>query len=96
MLKAYVRSDKEIIDEIRGHLMKEVLWVDPRLVTIECVDGNVALSGQMETKSDASLLIELTKRLDGVTSVNDLLTWAIDNTKLEMMSPPVGYARSNW
>ncbi len=96
ILKAYVRSDKEIIDEIRGHLMKDVLWIDPRRAAIECVGGNVDISGHMETKSDAGLLIELTKRLDGVISVKDHLTWEIDNTKLAMVSPPSGYARSNW
>jgi CBS domain-containing protein len=96
ILKAYVRSDEEIIDEIRGHVMRDVLWIDPRRVSIECVDGNVALDGHLETKSDASLLVELTKRLDGVISVKDYLTWEIDNAKLAMVSPPSGYARSNW
>ncbi len=96
MLKAYVRSDEEIIDEIQGHVMKDILWIDSRRVEIECVDGNVIVSGHLETKSDASLLIELTRRLDGVTSVSDHLTWEVDNTKLEMVSPPSGYARGDW
>jgi CBS domain-containing protein len=96
MLRAYARPDQEIIDEIRDHIMKEILWVDPRRATIECVDGNVMLSGQMETRSDANLLVELTRRLDGVTSVGDHLTWEVDNTKLEMVSPPAGYPRHNW
>lgn len=96
MLKAYVRSDQEIIDEIQGHVMKDILWIDSRRVEIECVDGNVIVSGHLETKSDASLLIELTRRLDGVTSVSDHLTWEVDNTKLEMVSPPSGYARGDW
>jgi len=96
MLKAYVRSDQEIIDEIQGHVMKDILWIDSRRVEIECVDGNVIVSGHLETRSDASLLIELTRRLDGVTSVSDHLTWEVDNTKLEMVSPPSGYARGDW
>ena len=96
MLKAYVRSDQEIIDEIRGHVMKDILWIDSRRVDVECVDGNVILSGHLETKSDAGLLVELTRRLDGVASVSDHLTWEVDNTKLEMVSPPTGYARGDW
>lgn len=96
MLRAYARPDREIIDEIRNHVMKEILWVDPRRATIECLDGNVVLTGRMETRTDASLLVEMTKRLDGVTSVGDHLTWEVDNTKLEMVSPPSGYARGNW
>lgn len=96
MLRAYARPDADIIDEINDHVMRKVLWVDPRRVTVRCLDGNVELSGQMETRSDASLLVELTKRLDGVTSVHDGLTWEVDNTKLEMVSPPAGYPRHNW
>jgi hypothetical protein len=33
------------------------------------------------------LLVELTRRLDGVVSVQDHLTWEIDNEKLPMVSP---------
>jgi hypothetical protein len=43
----------------------------------------------LETRSDAQLLVELAKRLDGVVSVRDRLSWEIDNTKLEMVSPPM-------
>lgn len=96
ILRAYTRPDSEIIDELRDHLMREILWVDPRRVAIECVEGNVVLIGQMETKSDATLLIELTRNLDGVVSVKDQLTWEIDNTRLEMVSPPPIYPRGNW
>jgi len=88
MLRAFVRPDKEIVDEIRNHVMKKVMWVDPKRVAVTCDDGNLVLTGNMETKSDVELLIELTKRLDGVASVGNHLTWEIDNTKLEMTGAP--------
>lgn len=96
MLRAYVRPDQEIIDEIAGHVMRDVLWIDPVKVTVGCIDGNITLSGHLETRSDALLLAELAGRLDGVVSVADNLTWEVDNTKLEMTSPPMGYPRHNW
>lgn len=96
MLRAYIRPDQEIIDEITEHIMKEVLWIEPSRVTIGCIDGNVVLSGQLETKGDAVLLVELTGRLDGVVSVANHLTWEVDNTRLEMTSPPMGFPRHNW
>lgn len=95
MLRAFTRPDKAIIDEIRDHVMMEVLWIDPKRVTVESVDGNVVLRGRLETRSDASLLVELTKRLDGVVSVADHLDWDIDNTDVEMVSPPVGFPRAS-
>lgn len=94
ILRAFARSDGDIVAEIREHVMRKVLWIDPKLVDIVCEDGNVVLTGNLETRSDATLLVELTGRLDGVVSVNDRLTWTVDNTKVEMISPrPVG---PNW
>jgi CBS-domain-containing membrane protein len=96
MLKAFARTDQEILDEIENHLMREILWVDPRKVTAGCTDGNVTLSGRLETKTDASLLVELTKRLDGVVSVSDHLSFEVDNTKTQMLGPPLGIPRQNF
>lgn len=88
ILRAFVRPDNDIVDEIQSEVMRKVMWVDPKRVSIVCEDGNLRLSGQMETRADAELLIELTKRIDGVASVEDRLTWEIDNTKLEMTGRP--------
>lgn len=94
MLRAFVRPDEAIVEDIRDHVMRKVLWIDPERVTIDCVDGNVVLRGRLETRSDAGLLVELTKRLDGVASVADHLDWEVDNTRVEMVSPPVGFPRA--
>ncbi|MGH3651279.1 MAG: CBS domain-containing protein [Acidimicrobiia bacterium] len=59
-------------------------------------EGNVTLSGRLETKSDATPLEDLAKRVDGVVSVKTALTWEVDNTKLEMVSPPPPRPRPNW
>lgn len=94
ILRAFARPDSNIIEEIKEDVMRKVLWIDPRPVEIKCEDGNVVLSGRLETRSDAQLLAELTRRLDGVVSLKDRLSWSVDNTKLEMVSPPP--AHPNW
>jgi CBS domain-containing protein len=97
ILRAFARADSEIVAELRDHVMGEVLWIDPRKVEVKSVDGNVELHGHLETKSDAALLEDLTKRLDGVVSVNSHLTWEVDNTKLEINPPTRDHlARPNW
>ncbi len=97
ILRAFARSDQDIIDEITDHVMRKVLWIDPKRVTVTSVDGNVALTGQLETRGDATLLVDLTRRTDGVVSIDDHLTWEIDNTKLEMVTRSPGYSpRPNW
>ena len=88
VMRAFVRPDADIVAEIRDGVLKKVMWVDPRRVSVTCEDGNLILIGNMETRSDAELLVELAKRVDGVASVEDRLTWEIDNAKLEMTGPP--------
>ena len=88
IMRAFARSDGEIVHELQQHVMRKVLWIDPNSVRITCEDGNLTLSGQVETRSDAELLAELARRLDGVVSVKSTMTWSVDNTKLEMAFPP--------
>lgn len=59
-------------------------------MTIRCEEGNVALSGRLETRSDVTLLVSMTKRLDGVVSVAYHLTFEIDDSRVEMVGPAVG------
>ena len=96
ILKAFNRADADIISDIKDHLMRQVLWIDPKRVDVQSVDGNVVLTGRLETRGDASLLTDLARRVDGVVSVRDQLDWEVDNTKLEMVSPPQGFPRPNW
>lgn len=97
IMRAFARADADIVAEIEGHVMGDVLWIDPRRVTIQCIEGNLVLDGRLETRSDATLLEALACRVDGVVSVTSHLEWEIDNTKLEMVPPPPGIPRRpNW
>ena len=92
-----LRSDQEIIEEIREHVIGDILWIDPERVDIKSVEGNVVLRGRLETRSDTELLARLTARVDGVASVANHLEFEVDNTKLEMISPPMGMGiPRNW
>jgi CBS domain-containing protein len=94
ILRAFARPDSEIIEEIVDHIISDVLWIDPKRVQVISVDGNVNLTGQLETRSDATLLEDLVRRVDGVVSLASSLSWEIDNSKLEMVPPPPGVRRT--
>ena len=96
MLKAFARPDAEIIAEIVDRVLGDVLWIPAQKVDVACEDGNVVLSGRLETKSDADLLEELTRRLDGVVSVSAHLTYEVDNTKTPMTGAPLGVPRQTF
>ena len=97
VIRSFVRPDREIVDEIRESVMRKVMWVDPKRVAVNSEDGNVTLAGNLETRSDVELLEELAKRVDGVASVRNYLSYEVDNTKLEMtVPPPIPRPTGNW
>jgi CBS domain-containing protein len=97
ILRVFARSDAEILEEIEGYVIERVLWIDPKRVDVQCIDGNVTLRGRLETRSDAELLAELTSRVDGVMSVANHLEFEVDNLKLDMTSLSQGIgAPRNW
>ena len=88
VLRSFVRPDQDIINEIGERVMRKVMWVDPKRVAVRCEDGNLTLTGTLETKSDVDLLVEMASRVDGVASLKNELRYEIDNSKLEMTGPP--------
>jgi CBS domain-containing protein len=97
ILRAFARADADIVAEIQDHVMGDVLWIDPKRVNIRCIEGNVVMSGRLETRSDVTLLEALAARVDGVVSMASHIEWEIDNSKLQMVPPPPGVPRrGNW
>lgn len=75
IVSIFTRPDDVIEDEIREDLIRRVLFIDPDGVQVGVANGVVTLSGQVATRSEASMLEELTNRLDGVLGVESKLTW---------------------
>jgi osmotically-inducible protein OsmY len=73
-VRAFARSDEEIADEIRSDILRRTLWLEPGSVTVTVNDGDVALTGQVETETDAELLPVFVERIPGVTSVRTTLS----------------------
>ena len=88
LLRVFARPDAEILQEVNEHLLRKILWIDPRRVDVSIDEGNIVLQGHLEVRSDAELLVELVSQLDGVVTVKDALTWETDNTRVNMTSPP--------
>ena len=94
ILRAFTRPDAEILQELEDQVMRKILWIDASAVRVTCTDGNLHLAGRLETRGDAQLVAEFARRIDGVASVKDDLTWEVDNTKVQMSVPPP--AGRNW
>lgn len=79
LVRAFVRSDEEIVREIREDVLRRALWIEPDSVTVVVEDGEVRLSGEVETKADAELIPSFVQRVPGVVSVLSKLRWLAEN-----------------
>jgi len=75
LVRAFVRSDAEVEHEIREDVIRRTLWIEPATIHIDVDEGEVSLSGEVETKGDAELIPTYVQRVPGVVSVLSKLRW---------------------
>lgn len=80
IVAAFTRPDDLIEDEIREDLIRRVLFVDPETVDVRVANGVVTFIGTIGTRTEARLVGELARRLDGVVAVENELNWRLDDT----------------
>lgn len=87
VVNAFTKPDEVIEDEIREDIVRRLLFLDPKAVEVKVKDGVVTLGGELENRTEAHLLEELTRRLDGVIRVVSNLTFQVDDQRIERMYP---------
>ena len=84
---AFTKPDDVIEDEVREDLIRRLLFLDPELVEVSVSDGVVTLEGELENRTEAHLLEELSRRIAGVVRVESRLLYKVDDRKLERGYP---------
>jgi CBS domain-containing protein len=79
VVAVFTRPDDVIEDEIREDVIRRVLFVDPDSVGVSVANGVVRFEGEIGTRTEARLLEEVVRRLDGVMRVENGLSWRIDD-----------------
>lgn len=87
VVNAFTKPDDVIEDEVREDIIRRLLFLDPDDISVAVSDGVVTLSGEMENRTEAHLLEELTRRVSGVIRVESSLTFVIDDRKPERSYP---------
>lgn len=97
IVRAFGRSDTAIENEIATEVVERILWLDSSEISVKVANGQVQLEGSVPTKSDARILEEMSKRIDGVVAVDaNGLRFDVDDTK-QADTPMSGHGRiSNW
>jgi len=79
VVAVFTRPDDVIEDEIREDVIRRVLFVDPDTLGVSVANGVVRFEGEIGTRTEARLLEEVVRRLDGVMRVDNGLSWRIDD-----------------
>jgi CBS domain-containing protein len=69
LVRAFVRSDAAILEEVREEIVRRTLWISPSTIGIEVRNGVVTLAGEVETETDAELLTDYVRRVPGVVDI---------------------------
>ena len=80
LVRAFVRTDAEIAQELRDDVLERTLLLDRDRVGVEVRRGVVELSGRLHTRSDVTVLERLARRIPGVVSVESAVGWDIDDS----------------
>lgn len=86
VLKAFRRSDAELVEAIRESLLHD-LWLDVARLTIDVRDGIVYLDGTLDRRSETELVEKWVGMADGVVGVQSRLTYELDDRQLRPELP---------
>ena len=82
VLKVFTRGDEALLKVAHEALARD-LWIDPKALSISCLNGVVTVSGTLDRRSDRDLLLRWVKAIDGVVDVNaDRLEFRVDDLAL--------------
>ena len=70
LVRAFDRSDEELLQEIRDGVILGGLWIDPSPIEIEVDAGYVTLRGAVTTESEHALVTRHVGRVPGVVAVD--------------------------
>ncbi|HET6533124.1 MAG TPA: CBS domain-containing protein [Actinoplanes sp.] len=82
LLRMHTRPDTDIRDDVIDTVLRRTLWIDPLTVQVDVAHGTVTLTGRVESRSVARLIVELTEEVAGVVAVVDKVSWGFDDTEL--------------
>jgi CBS domain-containing protein len=90
LVRAFRRTDAEIAREVRTDVIEHMLWLPPTDIAVDVDDGEVTLSGRVESRLDAQLLPKLVARVPGVVGVRADVSWRVDDTGRRGTRVPAG------
>ena len=70
VVRAFARPDSELEEQIRTEVLLDTLWIDPATIVVAVEEGEVAVTGVVETRTIAELIPIYISLVPGVVSVD--------------------------
>ena len=81
LVRVYLRPDHEIRAAVIDNVLRETMWIDPGRVEVGVSGGVVTLTGGLDSRSTAQIVVRLTAAVPGVVGVVDRLGYRYDDTE---------------
>jgi CBS-domain-containing membrane protein len=80
LLRVFLRKDRAIREEIENDVLQHTVGLASSQVAVAVREGRVELRGEIDSRSLIPIILRLCGSVDGVTDVNDRLSYRIDDT----------------
>lgn len=81
LLRVFLRTDEDIRNEVVAKLIPAIVPMDAGSVGVDVSSNLITLSGEVDRRSDADILARMTRDVDGVVGVVNLLTFRWDDSR---------------
>ena len=79
LVKAFVRTDEELVQTIRDDVLLRILWLDPAGFRVRVSNGVATITGHTERRSTAELVESTVAMVPGIVGVEPDITWSLDD-----------------
>jgi CBS-domain-containing membrane protein len=84
VIGVFLRPDEAIRREIVDDVLREILMLPEKAVSVEVREGVVTLRGEVERQSLMILAVKLCRTVDGVVAVHDQLRFTFDDRLVDL------------
>ena len=83
LVRAYLRTDEELVQTIREEVLLRILWLDPAGFSVEVRNGEATVRGTVERRSTAAIVAETIKLVPGIVNADVDVKWTLDDRDIE-------------
>lgn len=79
LVRAFVRSDEELVEAIRMELLGRSMWIDPDKFEVTVTDGVAKVSGAVEKRSTVETIQRFLDLTPGIVASEVDIAWTLDD-----------------